>query len=241
MFFVDSVSLLGGRFQFGPGADNLGDGCDLGHGSQAHVAARQPLGLGWNQNQVVGVAGEMFGRGFQAPAVGQCRDPAMIEKQLTEVAGGQRAVPHHRVHGRRQDHRLGEIPGTEQAGQEVVAKPQGQLGQRVGVERGNDQQVGPVAKLDVQDRIAPAVSQPRPLVPVAENGIGGLFVRGLRPPGGKLAGVEEVKRGLGGDDANQVSPAREARRRARESGWPRPSPSHPGSLAPWADLSLRRV
>jgi len=205
------------RFQFGPGTDDLGDGCDLGHGSEADVATGQLFGLGWDQDQVGGVKGEVLGCGFQAPTGRQCRDATAIKKQLAEVANCKRALPHQRIHGRGQNDRFGKIPGTVETGQEVVTKPQRQLGERVGVERSNDQQVGPLAELDVQDRITPTITEPRPLIPVAEDGIGAFFVCGLPSPSGKLAGVEEVKRGLGGDHANQVLQSADRREKLRSA------------------------
>src|SRR5207249_69703 len=41
--------------------------------------------------------------------------------------------------------------------------------QGVGIERGDDQEVRPVAELDVQDRVAAPVTDPGPLIVVAEE------------------------------------------------------------------------
>ncbi len=72
-----------------------------------------------------------------------------IFEQLAQMTESHRALPHERVHCRREDHRLGEIPRPVDTREEVVGNAHRELRQRVGVERCDDHEVGPLAELDV--------------------------------------------------------------------------------------------
>src|SRR5207247_610918 len=112
-------------------------------------------------------------------------------EELAEVPKRDGALPHQRIHRRRKDDRAAEIPGAEYAGQEVVGEPHRELGEGVGIERGDDEQLGPLAELDVKHRVAAAVARADPLVTVAIKGRLTAVVRRA-----KGVGVEEVERRL---------------------------------------------
>ena len=113
--------------------------------------------------------------------------------------------PHSAVHRRRHhDARPPpDVPRADHARQQVVRQPVGHLGQRVGRQRRDDEQVRPAAQLDVQD---PAVALPRrgPLVRIPVDGLD-VRQRGQRGHGGLLVGLarEEAGCGFGEDDADR--------------------------------------
>ena len=153
--------------------------------------------------------------------------------ELAEVTQRHGALPHQGVHRGGEHHRPGEIPGAEHAGQEVVGEAEGELGQGVGVERGDDQQVGPLAERDVQDRIAAPIARAGPLVGVAEERALPRARRGRARPG-RRSGAPARSRPRG-----PRAPPRAGRRTAAGVRTAPPSRSRPGGCRAIVADSMR--
>ena len=99
-------------------------------------------------------------------------------------------IPHASVHGRSEKQRLFgaffHIPRSDDAGEQIVAYSASQLGQGVGVERGDEHRVRPFAQFDVEDGIA-ALAPTRPFVLVGQDA----FEARMSLDGGE---IEEVRR-----------------------------------------------
>ena len=110
--------------------------------------------------------------------------------QFPDLFLGQRMIPHTSVHGRSEKQRLFgaffHIPGSDDAGEQIVAYSASQLGQGVGVERGDEHRVRPFAQFDVEDGIA-ALAPTRPFVLVGQDA----FEARMSLDGGE---IEEVRR-----------------------------------------------
>src|SRR4051812_23758965 len=96
-------------------ADDLLDG---GHGADAHVAAGEATAFGGDDVQALGVGVDPVGDLVEGQAGGGVQ--AGIPGELAQVAGGERVLPHERVHGRGEEDGAGGVPGTPDAGQAVV-------------------------------------------------------------------------------------------------------------------------
>ena len=76
----------------------------------------------------------------------------------------------------REDDWPNDIPGPPNARQAVVAQAAGELGQRIGIEWGKREHVGPAPQFDVRHRVAALVSAVgianRPLVVISDDNIG---------------------------------------------------------------------
>lgn len=81
---------------------------------------------------------------------------------------GERALPHQRIHRRGREERPREVPRAHDAREEVVAEPVRSLCKRVGRERGEQEHVGPLAELDVEDWVL-ALVPAAPLVLIRED------------------------------------------------------------------------
>ena len=170
-----------------------------------------------------------------------------------EVPARERVLPHERVHGGGEDDRLRQVPRPPDAGQAVVAQADGELRERVGVERRDQEQVGPLPQFDVQHRVAAVVAlvavAARPLVRV-EVTRSGSRLAGEADDSARTAdrrGVEEVRRGVGGDDLHRVAGGgqrveerRDAHRR-HAPGRPEQDVSHVDSAPGWGNGSAVEV
>ena len=177
--------------------DDLRDRRHRGHRAKPDVAAREPLRLGRDEDDPGGVTRE-DGVGLGERPVVRDRAIAPVVEDLRQVPASHGALPHQRIHRRREHDGPGEVPGAEDARQAVVRKPEGELGQRVRVEWGDDQDVGPLPQLDVQDGVSPPVSAWWPLVGVAIERA--RRERGLGVGRAEFGRFEEVERRLGRDD-----------------------------------------
>ena len=133
------------------------------------------------------------GRGLVQRPVARDRTGRSVFEQLAKVAERDRALPHQRVHRRRQDHRLGEVPGAKDAAQEIIGDSQRKLREGVGVERSDDQHPGPLPELDVQHLVAAVVGGSRPFVAVGKEWTGAGRARRIAGGLAELGGLEEVE------------------------------------------------
>src|SRR5262245_20722860 len=91
------------------------------------------------------------------------RKGASVRRKLSQVSRGEWMLPHESIHGRGQDHRPTRIPGPPDGRQAIVRQAVRQLGQRVRVQRSNEQYLGPAAQLDMQNRIVALITPSREL------------------------------------------------------------------------------
>ena len=107
--------------------------------------------------------------------------------QMPQMQPRQGVMPHHRVHRRGEDNRPGCVPGPVDAAQAVVAQTASHFRQGVGVERRDQQHIGPAAQLDVANLVAalvtPALLAAGPFVLVEVNDVAIAYRRvGVFPP-----------------------------------------------------------
>mmetsp|Transcript_10898 Transcript_10898/g.42467 ORF Transcript_10898/g.42467 Transcript_10898/m.42467 type:complete len:235 (+) Transcript_10898:165-869(+) len=154
--------------------------CGRGHRAVADVSARQGL-FHWTDDD--------------HPVLIIHRASAELHEG-GQMFTGERRLPHHRVHRRRDDHALVgivEVPRSNDARQEVVAQSVCHLGERVGRARRDDQDVRPPSELNVKHRV-PHFLPVAPLVLVLDKGDVVIFVYPILDG---LIPVEEVFRSLG--------------------------------------------
>ena len=208
---------IGRRRAFGPGADGFGDVDDLGHGADADVAAGESLRLRRDEDRPRRVGREQRGGRVRRPVRRERVAAVLVEPDPPQVAACGGLSPHQRIHRRREDDGLVEIPRAIKTRQKVVGQAQREFRQGVGVERCDDQ--------DVRPSPAARCATPRRR--------GGIARRAIRP------GRESVWPGAGRLDQRSRARARSrprgrrdrarrARRRASAFGSPPPSRSWPG-------------